>query len=301
MTPDLAHAAACFQRPPVTRFAPSPTGYLHLGHVVNAIYVWGIAGALGGRVLLRIEDHDRTRCRSDYERAIVEDLTWLGFVAPMDGGSMEISRQSERGERYAAALAHLRGASHVFACDCSRSRIAGERYDGYCRDRQVADARGAGLRVQLGSGCEQFDDLLLGRIEQSPDDQCGDLLLRDRNGHWTYQFAVTVDDLAQEVTLIVRGRDLVESTGRQLRLGRMLMASGAFPSRPSPIYLHHPLVLGSDGTKLSKSIGSAGVRGMRQKGMSPSEVIGRAARAAGLTRDDGPVEAGEVAALFRPR
>ena len=115
---DLTAAAALFAEPPVTRFAPSPTGYLHLGHVVNAIYVWGVARALNGRVLLRIEDHDRIRSRPEFEAALLEDLDWLGFVA--DEGRHPVTRQSDRDARYSQAFAMLHSRSTV-RCDSFRN------------------------------------------------------------------------------------------------------------------------------------------------------------------------------------
>src|SRR4029077_17101194 len=117
----------------LTRYAPSPTGHLHLGHVVNAIYVWGIARAAGGRVLLRMEDHDRIRCRGEFERSILEDLAWLGFEP--DDGLRPLRRQSDRDALYHEALERRRRSHLVYACDCSRRQIAGERYDGTCRTR----------------------------------------------------------------------------------------------------------------------------------------------------------------------
>ena len=145
--PDIAAIAARFTAPPVSRFAPSPTGYLHLGHVVNALYVWGLAGALGGRVLLRIEDHDRQRSRPVYERAILDDLRWLGFLA--SPGTSGVARQSDRSDLYAAALEQLRGVAAVYACDCSRTDIGGKRYPGRCRTRRLAETPGRGLRVEI--------------------------------------------------------------------------------------------------------------------------------------------------------
>lgn len=139
----------------VTRFAPSPTGYLHLGHVVNAIYVWGVARAAGGRVLLRIEDHDRIRSRPEYERAILEDLEWLGFVP--DQGLHPLMRESDRPQVYEAALERLRATRHVYACDCSRTHIAGEKYDGHCHDRRLKEGRGRGLRVRIDAGLSAAD------------------------------------------------------------------------------------------------------------------------------------------------
>ena len=298
----LAAAAAQFAGPPRTRFAPSPTGFLHLGHVVNAVYVWGLAGALGGSVVVRIEDHDRVRSRPEYEAAILDDLRWLGFLRPGENGPEPdaISRQSDRHAIYEDALRRLRTAFTVFACDCSRSDIGSDRYPGRCRDRKLPERPGYGLRVRIEPGSERFDDLRLGPLEQSPADQCGDLLIRDRDGQWTYQFAVTVDDLWEEITLVVRGADLVSSTGRQIRLARMLTSVGVPPQpRPLPFsYLHHPLVMDANGAKLSKSEGAAGVRNLRQR-LTPAEVIGAAAAAVGLVPTDTSVSADNVAILFR--
>ena len=174
----------------VTRFAPAPTGHLHLGHVVNALYVWGAAHDRDGRVLLRIEDHDRQRSRPEYEASIVEDLAWLGFRH--DG---PIVRQSERDAVYRTALQPLIDRELVFGCTCSRADIQSDVYPGTCRDRDIPLEDGVGWRVRMDPGVETFDDLQLGRQVQEPYAQCGDLLVRDRDGNWTYQFAVTVDDL----------------------------------------------------------------------------------------------------------
>ena len=261
-----------------TRFAPSPTGYLHLGHVVNAIYVWGLARAMGGRVLLRIEDHDRIRSREPFEAAILDDLAWLGFVP--DDGLHPVRRQSGADAAYRRALGALQETHHVFACDCSRKDVGGERYPGRCREHRLRPGvdlpQGAGIRVVLDDGVERFSDLALGDIAQTPAEQCGDLLLRDRDGHWTYQFAVTVDDVNDGVTHVIRGLDLLSSTGRQIKLARML-------GRPAPPhFFHHPLILKADGEKLSKASGDSGVRDLRAAGEGPLTVIGRAARAVGL-------------------
>jgi glutamyl-Q tRNA(Asp) synthetase len=277
--------------PPVTRYAPSPTGYLHLGHVVNAIYVWGIARMLGGQVLLRIEDHDRIRSRASFEAALLEDLDWLGFVP--DAGREPLVRQSGSPDIYADALADLSRTHHVYACACSRREIGGERYDGRCRDRQIPSGRGAGIRVVLDDREEQFDDVRHGRMTQRPAVQCGDLLLRDRDGHWTYQFAAVVDDLRQGITLVIRGDDLLSSTGRQIQLARML-------GRPEPpTFLHHPLLYSAPGMKLSKVNRDIGIRELRRRGMAPEAVIGRAAAAAGLLEREHPIGATEVEALFQ--
>lgn len=280
---------------PTTRFAPSPTGYLHLGHVVNAIYVWGLARAALGRVRLRIEDHDRIRCRGVFERAILEDLAWLGFVP--DEGLQPVRRQSENDGAYAAALLRLQTTHRVYVCTCSRKEIGGERYPGTCRHRRLMPGDtapdGAGIRVELDDRPEPFDDLAIGRVEQTPAEQCGDLLLKDRDGNWTYQFAVTVDDMNDAVDLVVRGLDLLASTGRQIKLARML--GRATP----PAFYHHPLIIRPGGEKLSKASGDTGVRELRAAGERPAAVIGRAAAAVGLIDSPGPVDAAASIRLIR--
>lgn len=281
-----------------TRFAPAPTGYLHLGHVVNAIWVWGLAAATGNRVLLRIEDHDRERSRPEYDAAILEDLAWLGFVA--DAGP---ARQRESSAPYDAALERLRGNGLVYACDCTRSTFAawaaehgaswrGPGCPGGCRARGLTDDGALTLRVALGTGDEAWDDRGLGPRNGEPA-PTGDLAVRDRHGNWTYGFSVVVDDLRQGITLVVRGQDLAEATPTQIRLGRLLGRPGP------PVFAHHPLVRKPAGAKLSKADGDTGVRELRAAGRSPAEVIGAAAAAAGLTLVATPLEASRVAELFR--
>jgi len=290
---------------PLTRFAPSPTGYLHLGHVANAIHVWGTAGARGGRVLLRLEDHDRGRCRAEYETAILDDLEWLG-LEPDSGRPAELRagnsryRQSDNEARYQAALDRLATRFRVYACDCSRKDIAGEsdlpdqesRYNGRCRDRNLEPDPARGLRVVIEAGEEQFTDGVLGPQTQSPHTQCGDLLLRDRQGNWTYQFAVTVDDMEQNIDLVIRGQDLLASTGRQIRLARMLGRTGA------PAYMHHPLIRHASGAKLSKANRDTGIRDLRAAGLSRASVLGQAAHLSGLTANPRPLEQHQLADLF---
>jgi glutamyl-Q tRNA(Asp) synthetase len=270
----------------ITRFAPAPTGFLHLGHVVNALWVWETASRHHGRVLLRIEDHDRQRSRAEYELAILEDLRWLGFAA-----DAPLVRQSERDAVYRTALNRLAARGLVYGCTCTRTEIetasgspspslrasrqaadgAHElRYPGTCRQRRIPLTDGVGWRLRIAPGVERFDDRLCGAQSQDPGEQCGDLLLRDRLGNWTYQFAVTVDDLDQGVTDVIRGMDLLESTGRQIRLARLL-------GRPSPPrYWHHRLVMKSPTEKLSKSDGDTGVRDLRVAGWTAEDVLARA-------------------------
>ena len=255
----------------ITRFAPAPTGYLHLGHVVNALHVWQAAHDRDGRVLLRIEDHDRQRARPEYEAAILEDLTWLGFRH--DG---PIVRQSEREAIYRKAIQPLRDRELVYGCACSRAEIqaaTGEqpaaelRYPNTCRDRDIPLTDEVGWRLRIEPGTESFFDECNGPQVQDPSAQCGDLLLRDRLGNWTYQFAVTVDDHQQQVTDVIRGIDLLPSTGRQIRLARLLGRVNM------PRFTHHGLVMKSATEKLSKSDGDTGVRDLRAAGWTAEAVL----------------------------
>lgn len=257
-----------------TRFAPAPTGWLHLGHVLNAEYVWGS----GAGVLLRIEDHDRERCRPEYEAGILDDLDWLGYrpdIFPTDAfraGRCD-GRQSDREAVYRDAVRVLADQGLVYACDCSRSAILADhagghelRYSGRCRDRGLPLADGVGWRVRIEPGVEPFVDRALGAQQQDPASQCGDLLIRDRLGNWTYQFAVAVDDFRQGIDLVIRGVDLLPSTGRQIRVARLL------GRETPPAFLHHTLIMKSAEQKLSKSDGDSGIRDLRALGRTPGQV-----------------------------
>jgi glutamyl/glutaminyl-tRNA synthetase len=271
-----------------------------MGHVVNAIYTWGIARALDGVVLLRIEDHDRERSRPEYERGILDDLAWLGLLDDVPGGlAGSYVRQSDREARYADALASLEAQRLVYACSCSRKQIGQRggdgscelRYPGTCRARRLRPDAGVGLRLRLDEGTERFEDVLMGAQAQDPSAQSGDLLLRDRAGQWTYQFAVTVDDTDQAVDLVIRGADLLASTGRQIRLARLLGRSMA------PVFLHHPLLYAGSGAKLSKSNRDTGLRELRARGLSAEDVLGLAAAQAGLIERPRPIQAEQLSTL----
>jgi glutamyl/glutaminyl-tRNA synthetase len=168
------------------------------------------------------------------------------------------------------------------------------RYGGRCRAARHDFSSTAARRIVMQHDePEQFEDLRRGPQVQEPSEQCGDLLARDRNGNFTYQFAVTVDDIDQGVNLIIRGDDLLESTGRQIRLARMLGRG------MSPRFLHHPLVSHPDGRKLSKSAGDTGIRELRAFGATPEAVLGRAAQLGGLPHDGSPIAVTELKHLFR--
>ena len=269
-----------------TRFAPAPTGWLHLGHALNAELVWNS----GAEVLLRIEDHDRERCTPEYETGILDDLDWLGFrpdifhTEAFRAGVCD-GRQSDREMVYREAVERLAKRGLLYGCDCSRRAIEGRgawivgrgpgaedresaelKYDGHCRDRGLRLVDGYGWRVRLDPGIEPFVDRRLGPLEQDPLAQCGDVLIRDRLGNWTYQFAVSVDDFRQGIDLVIRGEDLLPSTGRQIRLARLL-------GREEPAaFLHHPLIMKSPSQKLSKSDGDTGIRDLRARGWTPEHV-----------------------------
>jgi glutamyl-tRNA synthetase/glutamyl-Q tRNA(Asp) synthetase len=268
----------------ITRFAPAPTGWLHLGHVLNAEFVWRQAASLGGRVLLRIEDHDRIRSRKEFELGILDDLDWLGYRPDIHStdayrqGRCD-GRQSDREDIYFEAFEILRQQQLVYACDCSR-RVASQststvansdftelRYTGHCRNKQHPIVDGFGWRIRIEPGVEEFADVRLGLQRQDPSAQGGDVLLRDRHGNWTYQFAVTVDDWRQNIDYVVRGIDLLPSTGRQIRIARLLGRT------PPPTFFHHPLIMKSPDQKLSKSDGDTGVRDLRVRGWSARKVI----------------------------
>jgi len=262
-----------------TRFAPAPTGFLHLGHVANAIWVWAAARIAGATVLLRIEDHDRQRSRAMFDAAILEDLAWLGFAA--DGGPVR-QTDADALSAYRAALERLTADGLAYRCSCTRATFAawarehgahwsGPGCPGGCRTQALPGDAVTSLRVALGAGTESFEDVLLGPQAGDPSAP-GDLVIRDRHGNWTYAFAVVVDDLRQDIDLVVRGADLLDDTARQIRLSRLI-------GRDSPPrFLHHPLVRGATGRKLSKSDNATGVRDLRAAGWSPVRVRREAAR-----------------------
>jgi glutamyl-Q tRNA(Asp) synthetase len=303
-----------FPAVPTTRFAPAPTGYLHLGHLVNALYTWGVAAASGGRVVLRIEDHDRQRSRRSHEAALLDDLERLGLqpdappLAELRAGPSPY-RQSDDPGPYEKALAALRTQGRVYACSCARGALLawrGPGCPGGCRARGLPEeAPDTALRAWLDGGAaavnagaagadhdlEAFDDLLLGPRAGDPSAD-GDLALRDRHGNWSYPLCVVVDDARHGVDLVIRGRDLLDATPRQLRLGRLL-------GRPTPpAFLHHPLLRKSSGAKLSKADHDTAIRDLLDDGATPADLLGFAAAAVGLIEAPRAVPAARLGELF---
>jgi glutamyl-Q tRNA(Asp) synthetase len=285
--------------PPLkTRLAPSPTGHLHLGHALHVLCVQGIAALQEASISLRLEDHDRSRCRQEFEDSIIQDLKWLGFESPNKPW-----RQSERFEVYQTHLEKLMSRGQVFACACSRKEIqeqtaqsSGElRYPGTCRELGLPlDRPNTSLRLKLPNGPNPFRDLFLGTFPRDMSDDHSDVMIRDRLGQWTYQFAVVVDDLEQGINLIIRGTDLLSSTGRQLAIRRLID-----PQAATPLFAHHPLLSDQSGQKLSKRFGSDAISKLRDEGLSPADVRGLAAHLGGLTRNSEPLSVTQLAHLFK--
>ena len=276
----------------VTRFAPSPTGFLHLGHVRSALEGWRAARESGGRFLLRIEDIDRGRCREEYAAAIIEDLTWLGL--DWDG---PVRRQSEHFDDYRRALEQLDALRVLYPCFCTRREIlaeiaraggapqgeAGPVYPGSCRQLDLADRAAkqrAGLDFALRLDVTRAVELTgpLEWIEEADGEpHCvtadptvlGDVVLARKETPASYHLAVTVDDASQGVTLVTRGQDLAIAT----HIHRLLQA---LLGLPTPRYRHHPLLTDAAGRRLAKRDHAPTIRAMRAAGMRPTEVIAQA-------------------------
>jgi glutamyl-Q tRNA(Asp) synthetase len=260
----------------VTRFAPSPTGRLHLGHAYAAIRAHDFARAHNGRFLLRIEDIDGTRSREEYIAGIIEDLGWLGLT--WDG---PVVRQSARLALYEAALARLRGDGLLYPCFCTRADIAasataphhgpdGLVYPGTCRGlapetacARIAAGKPHAWRLAMNAAAARAGPL--GWTDRAAGPQVaeprafGDVVLARKDAPASYHLAVTIDDAAQEVTDVVRGVDLMRATD----IHRLLQALLALPT---PTYFHHPLLLGPDGTRLAKRNGAPALADLRDAG-----------------------------------
>jgi len=259
----------------VTRFAPSPTGRLHLGHACSALLAHDLARERGGTFLLRIEDIDRGRVRAEYVDGIFEDLLWLGLE--WDG---EIIYQSERLDLYAGALERLRAAGLLYPCFCTRAEIAasasapqgpdGPVYPGICRSLAGADlSKPHAWRLEVARASAQAGPLywMDGDTEvQAAPEAFGDVVLARKDAPASYHLAVTLDDAAQGVTDVVRGRDLFAATDVHRLLQALL-------DLPTPDYHHHALLADGEGRRLAKRHGAPTLADLRAGGADPEELV----------------------------
>ena len=283
---------------PVGRFAPTPSGRLHLGNIFAAMLAWLSARSRGGKCLLRIENLDAPRCSADDTAQLLDDLDWFGIT--FDG---ETLYQSERAAVYDACLDNLRGQAEIYPCYCSRGQLHAATaphasdgtpiYDGRCRRLSPDERpnRPACLRITVPNETIRFVDGVQGEYYQNLAGECGDFILRRSDGVYAYQLAVVADDGYSGVTEVVRGRDLLGSAPRQLYLYRLL-------GFPPPVYYHVPLLLGENGERLSKRDGCSNLGWLRAHFSAPEPILGLLAYNAGLLPRFEPMPLNELAAVF---
>lgn len=271
--------------PPVTRFAPSPTGFLHLGHAYSALFSESCARGSGGRFLLRLEDIDPGRCRPEFDAGVLEDLAWLGLR-----WEEPVRRQSEHLDDYRAAVRVLDEAGLLYPCFCTRAEIQreiaaaghaphgpdGPLYPGTCRDlpcderlRRIAEGQPYAFRLDMAKACARvgrlvWTDLDQGEIEARPA-LFGDVVLARKDVPASYHLAVTWDDALQGVTLVTRGTDLFAATHVHRLLQDLL-------GLPVPLYRHHRLLVDETGRRFAKRDKALTLRSLRQAGRSAEEV-----------------------------
>ena len=297
---------------PISRLAPSPTGYLHIGNARSFLLAWLQARALGGEIVLRIDDLDAERAVVGSDIEIVDELRWLGLDWDNTLGPGDY--QSNRLDLYREALERLEAMGLLFPCFCSRRELAGAmsaphggtpRYPGSCRslsesvrgDRRLEKSPALRFAIQ-GKGSVRFTDLIHGERRVDVATETGDFIVARADGVPSYQLAVVVDDIAAGVTHVLRGEDLLDSTARQVLLYE------TFGER-APIYTHVPLILDEDGRRLAKRHGGISIAEMRREGWASESLVGWLAWSSGLIdtpRAMRPVELIErfdVAALRR--
>lgn len=278
---------------PISRLAPSPTGALHLGNIRTFMWAWLSIRAQNGTMLMRIEDLETPRVKPGIAEKMLDDLRWLGF--DWDG---ETSVQTQRRAYYAEIFERLKTLGAVYPCTCTRGDMLAAsqgapnegdhelRYPGTCRSRSESDVlercarnqRDPAWRLKTSPESIEFDDLLSGPQSADPHAEVGDFIVARAPDNPAYQLAVVADDIASNVTEVVRGDDLIPSTARQLLIYRLLNA-------PAPRYGHVPLVVGPDGKRLAKRHGDARIASFRERGVRPERIIGTLARWSGLAAD----------------
>ncbi len=283
----------------VGRFAPSPSGRMHLGNVFSALMAWLSVRSAGGTMVLRIEDLDPDRCRPEYAEQMKDDLRWLGL-----DWDVEQTPQSRRTEAYRECFERLREMGLVYPCYCSRGELHAASaphasdgnviYAGTCRDlteeERAAKTRRPAWRLIVPDEEIAFHDGLQGEYRENLARECGDFIIRRSDGVYAYQLAVVTDDAEAGVTQIVRGRDLLSSTPRQIYLQRLL-------GLPTPEYYHVPLLVAPDGRRLSKREHDLDMGALRER-CTPEALLGCLAQLSGLRPTAEPVTAGELAAVF---
>lgn len=283
------------------RFAPSPSGRMHLGNLWSALLAWLSARSQGGEMVLRLEDLDPDRCTRAWCDQVMRDLEWLGLT-----WDNEPVYQSERTAVYAEAFHDLEERGLIYPCYCTRAeRLAASAphrsdgqtiYDGRCSrlteaEREaLSQTRRPAWRVKVGQESITFCDLLYGEYKEDLKTDCGDFILRRSDGVYAYQLAVVVDDAAMGVTQVVRGSDLLSSTPRQIYLQRLL-------GLPEPEYGHVPLLLAADGRRLAKRDRDQELGELQSRYTAP-ELLGRLAHLAGLIPEPAPITAQELVPLF---
>ena len=287
---------------PVTgRFAPTPSGRLHLGNVLCCLLAYLSARSQGGRFLLRIEDIDIPRCPPALARQMINDLRWLGF-----DWDEEPLWQSRRGEVYQRHLDRLTARRLTYPCFCTRAQLAASAapnlgdtqriYPGVCACLTAEEAAALALRrapaIRLRTPDDElaFTDGLFGSQRENLRRDCGDFVLRRSDGLWGYQLAVVVDDALSGVTEVVRGRDILSATPRQLYLQRLL-------GFPTPRYWHIPLLTDSDGRRLAKRDRDLDMTALAKR-FAPADILGALAYSAGLIETCRPAALPELTAVF---
>lgn len=298
--------------PGIIRFAPSPTGFLHEGHLLSALYVWAAAKKWDLKIHLRIEDHDQGRARKEYIDGIREDLAWLGFKYDSE------SIQSSHFNFFQNVLDKLTAKGFVYPCTCSRKQLQSENpisetgeviYQGKCShviarsesDKAIYCSEPHSLRIVIPDKVINWHDERLGNFSENPKKQCGDFPIRDRDGFWTYQFAVCIDDLTEGITHIVRGEDIRNSTARQIALSQLIsdtcQGDLPIPAYTRPFYLHHPLIVDSSGKKLSKREHAYSLRQDKDAGKTAQEILGQILYKAGFLGNNTPIALDQAIAI----
>ncbi len=283
----------------VGRFAPSPSGRMHLGNVFSALLAWLSVRSRGGKMILRLEDLDPDRCRQEYCEQVKKDLAWLG----LDWDEEQIP-QSRRTDAYRAQFERLEAMGLIYPCYCSRAELHAASaphasdgtviYAGTCRNltsvQRDAMTRKPAWRIQVPDETVSFTDGLQGYYEENLAEKCGDFILRRSDGVYAYQLAVITDDAAGGVNEVVRGCDLLSSSPRQMYLQRLL-------GFKAPQYYHVPLLLAPDGRRLSKRERDLDM-GALQERFSAQSLIGQLAYLAGVLDQPETVSARELAQIF---